>query len=113
MTTYYGKYRGVVVNNLDPLQQGRIQVTCPDVTLPPSTWALPCFPVAGIQAGAWMLPNPGTGVWLEFEQGDANHPIWSGCWYGSAAEVPALVRAAPPVTPPILFQTQGQTTMML
>jgi Type VI secretion system/phage-baseplate injector OB domain len=113
MTKYYGKYRGVVVNNLDPLQQGRIQVTIPDVTLPPSTWAMPSFPVAGIQAGAWMLPNPGTGVWVEFEQGDADHPVWSGCWYGSAAEVPALVRAAPPVTPPIVMQTQGQTTLML
>ncbi len=48
-----------------------------------------------------------------FEQGDADHPIWSGCWYGSAAEVPTLVQAAPPVTPPIVLQTQGQATFML
>ena len=60
-----------------------------------------------------MIPNPGTGVWVEFEQGDADHPIWTGCWYGIAAEVPALAHAAPPVTPPIVFQTQGQTTLML
>ena len=44
-TKYYGKYRGTVVNNIDPMQQGRIQVTVPDVTLPPSTWAMPCFPI--------------------------------------------------------------------
>ncbi len=113
MTNYYGKYRGTVVNNVDPMQLGRLMVTIPDVTLSPSTWAMPCFPVAGVQAGAWMLPNPGTGVWVEFEQGDADHPIWTGCWYGSAAEVPALVRAAPPGTPPIMLQTQGQATLML
>jgi uncharacterized protein involved in type VI secretion and phage assembly len=113
VTKYFGKYRGTVVNNLDPMQIGRLMVTVPDVTLPPSTWAMPCFPVAGVQAGAWMIPNPGTGVWVEFEQGEADHPIWIGCWYGSAAEVPALVRAAPPVTPPIVLQTQGQTTLML
>jgi hypothetical protein len=103
VTKYFGKYRGTVVNNLDPMQIGRLMVTVPDVTLPPSTWAMPCFPVAGVQAGAWMIPNPGTGVWVEFEQGEADHPIWIGCWYGSAAEVPALVRAAPPVTPPIVL----------
>jgi uncharacterized protein involved in type VI secretion and phage assembly len=113
VTKYFGKYRGTVVNNLDPMQIGRLMVTVPDVTLAPSTWAMPCFPVAGVQAGAWMIPNPGTGVWVEFEQGEADHPIWTGCWYGSAAEVPALVRAAPPVTPPIVLQTQGQTTLML
>lgn len=110
---YYGKYQGVVVNHIDPMQIGRIQVTVPDVTLAPSTWAMPCFPVAGIQAGAYMIPLPGTGVWVEFEQGDANRPIWSGCWYGSAAEVPAVVHLSPPPTPPIVLQTVGQTTLML
>jgi hypothetical protein len=113
MPKYYGKFRGTVVNNIDPMQMGRLQVSVPDVVLAPVNWAMPCFPVAGIQAGAWMLPNPGTGVWVEFEQGEADHPIWSGCWYGSAAEPPALALAAPPVTPPIVLQTQGQTTLML
>ena len=92
---YLGKYKGVVVQHIDPMQEGRIQVTVPDVNIPPSTWATPCFPIGGIQAGAYMIPMPGTGVWVEFEQGDATRPIWSGCWYGSAAEVPAPVR---PVT---------------
>jgi hypothetical protein len=110
---YFGKYQGVVTNHIDPMMQGRIQVTVPDVTIPPSTWAMPCFPVAGIQAGAWMIPIVGTGVWVEFEQGDPNRPIWSGCWYGSTAEPPAVVKLSPPPTPPIVFQTQGQTTLML
>ena len=113
MKAYYGKYRGTVVDNLDPLQLGRLMVAVPDVSLSPSTWAMPCFPVAGDQSGVWMIPGPGAGVWVEFEQGDADHPIWSGCWYGSAAEVPELARTAPPVTPPIVLQTPGQTAVML
>lgn len=110
---YYGKYRGVVINHIDPMGEGRIQVTVPDVSIPPTTWATPCFPVAGVQAGAYMVPITGTGVWVEFEQGDANRPIWSGCWYGHAGEVPGLVRTAPPPAPPIVFQTVGQSTFML
>jgi hypothetical protein len=88
---YYGKYRGTVLNNVDPMQIGRLLVQVPDVTgLTPSSWAMPCFPITGKQMGAYMIPQIGTGVWVEFEQGDPDHPIWSGCWYGSAAEVPAL-----------------------
>lgn len=112
MTTYYGKYRGTVLDNLDPTQTGRLQVSVAALGLA-GGWALPCFAFAGDQAGAWMLPNPGTGVWVEFEQGDLDYPIWSGCWYGSAAEVPPLVREAPTATPPIVLQTGGQTSLML
>ena len=46
---YYGKYRGTVINNVDPMQIGRIQAMVPDVAaLLPSSWAMPCIPVAGI-----------------------------------------------------------------
>ena len=94
---YYGKYRGTVINNVDPLQIGRLIVQVPDVSnLIPTTWAMPCFPMTGRQMGAYMIPQVGTGVWVEFEQGDADHPIWSGCWYGSAAEVPPLALAGIP-----------------
>ncbi len=112
MTTYYGKYRGTVVDNVDPMLMGRLQVSVPALGVP-SAWAMPCFPVTGDQAGAWMIPSPGTGVWVEFERGEVDNPIWSGCWYGSAAEVPPLVREASPATPPIVLQTRGQTTVML
>jgi Type VI secretion system/phage-baseplate injector OB domain len=112
MTTYYGKYRGSVVDNVDPLLMGRVLVTVPALDLP-GAWAMPCFPLSGNQAGAWLIPSPGTGVWVEFEQGEVDSPIWSGCWYGSAAEVPPQVREAPPATPPIVLQTQGQATVML
>ena len=112
MTTYYGKYRGTVVENVDPMLMGRLQVSVPALGLP-GAWAMPCFPVAGDRAGAWMIPGPGTGVWVEFERGEVNNPIWSGCWYESAAEIPPLVREALPSIPPIVLQTSGQTTVML
>jgi uncharacterized protein involved in type VI secretion and phage assembly len=111
---FYGKYRGTVINNVDPMQMGRIQAMVPDVSnVIPSSWAMPCFPVTGKQMGAWMIPQVGTGVWIEFEQGDPDSPIWSGCWFGSAAEVPTLALAAPPAVPNFVIQTQGQNTIMI
>ncbi|MBT2442701.1 baseplate assembly protein [Streptomyces sp. ISL-36] len=111
---YYGKHRGTVISNIDPLQTGRLMVQVPDVSGPgPSTWAMPSFPTAGVQHGAWMLPPPGAGVWVEYEQGDPNHPIWSGCWYGSAAEVPALALAVSPVVPSIVLQTTRQNGLVI
>jgi len=106
---YFGKYRGVVLNNLDPLQQGRLQVQVPDVTgLAPASWARPCVPIAGIQNGMVALPIIGSGVWIEFEQGNPDYPIWVGCFWGSAAELPALSLATPPGVPAITFQTPLQ-----
>jgi uncharacterized protein involved in type VI secretion and phage assembly len=111
---YFGKYRGMVINNVDPMQIGRLMVQVPDISgLIPSTWAMPCFPVTGKQMGTWWLPQIGAGVWVEFEQGDPDYPIWSGCWFGSAAEVPALALAAPPAVPNFVVQTQGQNTIMI
>lgn len=106
---YYGKYRGVVLNNVDPLQMGRLMVEVPDVTgLAPSSWAMPCMPIAGIQNGMVAPPVIGSGVWVEFEQGDPDYPIWTGCFWGSAAEIPALARTVPPGVPGITFQTPLQ-----
>ncbi|MEZ5628234.1 MAG: phage baseplate assembly protein V [Rhodocyclaceae bacterium] len=106
---YYGKYRGMVLNNIDPMQQGRLQVQVPDVAgLAPASWAMPCVPIAGIQNGMMALPVIGSGVWVEFEQGNPDHPIWVGCFWGSAAEVPALALATPPGLPAITFQTPLQ-----
>lgn len=111
---FYGKYRGSVLNNVDPEQRGRLLVTVPDVLgSMPSSWALPCVPVAGPQMGSWFVPPIGAGVWVEYEQGDPDHPIWVGCFWGSAAEVPAVALAAPPATPNIVLQTTGQATLVL
>ena len=111
---YYGKYRGMVLNNVDPMQQGRLQVQVPDVAgLVPASWAMPCVPIAGLQNGMFAMPVIGSGVWVEFEQGNPEFPIWVGCFWGSAAEVPALARATPPVTPAITFQTPLQNGLTI
>ncbi len=111
---YLGKYRGVVVNNVDPLQIGRLQVQVPDVTgLAPATWAMPCAPVAGMQNGMFAMPMIGSGVWVEFEQGCIDYPIWVGCFWGSAAEVPALARLTPPVVGAITLQTPLQNGLTI
>jgi uncharacterized protein involved in type VI secretion and phage assembly len=111
---YYGKYRGMVLNNIDPLQIGRLQVQVPDIGgLIPSSWAMPCFPIAGKQMGAYMIPQIGAGVWVEFEQGDPDYPIWSGCWYGSVAEVPVLALAGNPASPNIVLQTGLQNSIVI
>lgn len=111
---FYGKYRGLVVSNVDPMQQGRLLVQVPDVGgLVPASWAVPCLPFSGKQMGFWSLPQIGAGVWVEFEQGQPDHPVWSGCWYHHAGEVPALALAAPPAVPAIVLQTQGQNSFML
>jgi uncharacterized protein involved in type VI secretion and phage assembly len=111
---YYGKYRGMVINNIDPMQQGRVQVQVPDVAgLVPTSWAMPCVPFTGTQSGAYMLPQIGAGVWVEFEQGNPDHPIWVGGFWGSAAEVPALALAGSPASPSVVLQTTGQNTLML
>ena len=70
--------------------------------------AMPCLPIAGKQMGTYMVPQIGAGVWIEFEQGNPDYPIWVGCFWGSGAEVPALARATPPAVPAITLQTPLQ-----
>lgn len=107
-TRYFGKYRGTVVDNNDPLRQGRLTAQVPDVLGDtPCTWALPCLPVAGQQMGVFVLPLIGSGVWMEFEQGDINYPVWTGCWYAAASEVPTDALTGPPASPNILLRTAG------
>jgi hypothetical protein len=87
--TYYGKYRGKVANNLDPMMQGRIQVTCPAVLGDGQlSWAMPSSPYAGPGVGFFAIPPNGANVWVEFEAGDPDYPIWTGCFW-DAGQVPA------------------------
>ncbi|HVU48564.1 MAG TPA: phage baseplate assembly protein V [Terracidiphilus sp.] len=113
---FYGKYRGTVIENIDPLQTGRVMLQCPDVLgETPSSWAMPCVPAAGVQSGMFIVPAIGSQVWVEFEQGNPDYPIWTGGFWGSAADVPVFA-LAPPAIPPgenIVLQTPGQNTLIL
>jgi len=111
---YYGKYRGTVINNIDPMQIGRIQVIVPDVSgILPTSFAMPCLPLAGKQMGVYMVPQIGSGVWVEFEQGDPDYPIWSGCFWGVVAEVPLLGLAGNPASPSIVLQSGLQNSIIV
>jgi uncharacterized protein involved in type VI secretion and phage assembly len=89
----------------------------PDVlSLAPSSWAVPCVPLAGPTGppmGVYLVPPIGAGVWIEFEKGDPDYPIWVGCRWGSAAGVPTLALAGLPVSPNIVMQTAGQTAIVI
>ncbi len=109
---YLGKYRGTVINNIDPMQQGRVQAQVPDVTgLIPSTWAMPCLPAAGLAEGFFHLPPIGAGVWIEFEQGDLDRPIWTGCFIGSAADAPPASLLVPPGVSGYTIGTKMQNSL--
>lgn len=90
MSQFFGKYRGKVENNVDPMQVGRVQVSVPAVLGGGRlSWATPCAPYAGPGVGFFAIPPVGANIWVEFEGGDPDYPIWSGCFWG-AGEVPAL-----------------------
>jgi Type VI secretion system/phage-baseplate injector OB domain len=90
--SHYGKYRGKVENTVDPMQMGRIQVSVPAVLGDGKlSWAMPCVPYAGSSVGWFAIPPVGANVWVEFEGGDTNHPIWTGCFWGTGElPTPAL-----------------------
>ncbi len=96
MSEFWGKYRGVVTDINDPLMTMRIKATVPDVYGDQASgWAMPCAPFGGDQVGFFALPTVGAGVWIEFEHGDPDYPVWVGAWWGSAAEVPPKLLAPP------------------
>lgn len=120
---YFGKYRGFVVNNEDPEQLGRLKLRVPSVLGDEvvTGWAMPCVPYGGATGqGQLCVPDTEAGVWVEFEEGDPEFPIWVGCFWskpGGESELPTSTDAdgtsadAPqdPPTRKILKTAQGHT----
>ncbi|HEY9697914.1 MAG TPA: phage baseplate assembly protein V [Trichocoleus sp.] len=106
MRRFFGKYRGKVANNIDPLMRGRLQVSVPSILGEGRlSWAMPCVPYAGKNLGFYALPPINANVWVEFETGDPDYPIWTGCFWGKG-ELPVLP-PAPPTTK--MFKTDTMT----
>jgi len=92
---FYGKYRGIVSDNRDPLNMGRIRARIPDVLGENECgWALPSLPYAGNGVGLFLLPPLNSSVWMEFEQGNPDYPIWTGCFWAKEGDAP-LTPAVP------------------
>ncbi len=105
---FFGKYRGIVTDNQDPMGIGRLKAIVPEVLNEVmSGWALPCAPYAGTASGFYAIPPLGAGVWIEFEAGDTSRPIWSGAWWATG-EVPLDEHSTPsPPTRKILRSDTG------
>lgn len=101
---YYGKYRGTVKSNADSENCGKLEVTCPSVMGERSMWALPCTPYAGDKVGFFAMPPAGASVWIEFEAGNINVPIWSGCFWTDGQ-----IEAADAVPSVMFLKTEGAT----
>jgi uncharacterized protein involved in type VI secretion and phage assembly len=111
---YYGKYRGIVSDNEDPLMQGRIRAKVPDVFGEEECgWALPCAPFSGDGSGFFAVPDKNAGVWIEFEGGDPEYPIWTGGWWGSLKEMPPSLLTPPPPWKKVLIKTPGGHSILI
>jgi hypothetical protein len=93
---HWGKYRGTVVENIDPMQQGRLLVSVPGILI--TGWAMPCLPLTDVLMGTYTRPRIGANLWIEFERGDPDKPIWVGCYWNDF-ETPLLAKAAEAVPP--------------
>jgi hypothetical protein len=71
---YFGIYMATVMNTADPETKGRMQVTIPVLSGPTSAWALPCRDYKSTS-----VPPIGTSVWVMFEAGNVERPVWMGC----------------------------------
>ena len=84
---FYGKYRGIVVDNNDPATLGRLKLCVPSVLgdTVVTGWATACVPYGGAaDQGFLFVPDVGAGVWVEFEEGDLEFPIWTGTFWSKS-----------------------------
>lgn len=81
---FYGSYYGIVVDNQDPKQVGRVKVKVPQITDDQviDVWARPKS-IAGTDSGFFAVPEVGGGVWVEFEFGNPRYPVYNGGWWAA------------------------------
>jgi hypothetical protein len=91
---YWGKYRGTVIDNADPMVSARLLCMVPSLPSGVLNWATPCVPYAALAEGFLSVPPIGANVWIEFEGGNLDHPIWTGCFW-EEAEIPVMPELSP------------------
>ncbi len=107
---HFGKYRGLVTDNNDATNRGRIKVRVPSVLGDLEVWAMPCLPYTGNNAGVYTIPEPGAGVWIEFEAGDPSYAIWAGGFWADN-ELPKNEQGAEAT--PSLRMIRSETGLMV
>lgn len=112
MQKYYGKYRGTVVSNQDSHSRGAVEVNVPSVMGTASNWAMPALPFTGDQAGFYVVPPERANVWVEFEEGDKDKPIWTGGFWSPGTVPSAALTPSAPVAH-LLIQTTKQNVIHL
>jgi uncharacterized protein involved in type VI secretion and phage assembly len=109
---FWGKYRGKVTDTNDPELRGRIRAEVPDVYAADSGWALPCAPAGGTkETGLFAVPPTGATVWIEFEHGDPEYPVWSGCFWTARNDAPPAFQ--PSLADQVMIVTKGGNTVTL
>jgi uncharacterized protein involved in type VI secretion and phage assembly len=110
---FLGKFRAKVVALEDGGVErlGRIKVKVPDITgSHESNWAMPCMPLVGAQMGILAIPPVGADVWVEYQNGDLNHPIWTGGFWQQESDLPSSQALDQPAQNPgenIVIQNAG------
>jgi hypothetical protein len=105
---FHGKYSALVADNADPENRGRLRLRIPSVLGSDviSGWAMPCAPFGGTNGqGFFFIPDKDAGVWVEFEGGILDFPIWVGTFWskpGGTTEVPPPASSQSPPTSKII-----------
>jgi len=107
-----GKVRATVVSTADQSNSGKLKVQYSLGGSPMETWADACVPYAGGKNGIHAIPPVGSGVWVEFLDGDPEKAIWTGCWWKEGELNGAFVGASL-ASLPVVIQSIGQHRMML
>ena len=112
---YYGKYKGWVTSTLQAASNGRLGVRVPlggrDAV---DAIAEACIPYAGGSNGLFAVPPVGSGVWVEFQNGDPDDmAIWSGCWWKDDVELPQAFAGLGLATLPVVVQSTDGNRLLL
>jgi Type VI secretion system/phage-baseplate injector OB domain len=112
LSTLQGKYRGTVVSTSDPRASGRLKVQVSLGGQPVEVWADACVPYTGTSNAIYAIPPEGSGVWVEFAEGDVNKPIWTGCWW-KEGELKGAISGVPLESLPVVIQSKAQHRVIL
>jgi hypothetical protein len=111
-STLHGKYRGTVVSARDPRASGRLKVQISLGSQPVEVWADACVPYTGRNNAIYAIPPEGSGVWVEFAEGDVNKPIWTGCWWKDG-ELSGAISGVSLQSLPVVIQSRAQHRVIL